>query len=126
MKNKKSKCIAIFFLLLPLISLPPVLAQAADSSSKWDQPFDKPMYLLHTMGGTYYDSDGNPDLGTIDVKSWWILYPDNKEFIDLPGGPGPFTKFKIDKSLGPYDCPRDVCSVAERMGIYPAVSHKFI
>ncbi len=121
MKNKKSKCIAIIFLLLPLISLPPVLAQAADSSSKWDQPFDKPMWLLHTTVGTYYDEDGNPDLGTIDFKSIWILYPDKKEFIDIPGGPGPFTRFRIDQSKGPYHYPRKVCSEAEAEGIYPHI-----
>jgi len=79
------------------------------------------MWLLHTTGGKYYDSDGNPDLGTIDVKSWWILYPDKKEFVDLSGGPGPFTRFKIDKSLGPYDYPGDVCSVAKQEGIYPYI-----
>jgi hypothetical protein len=69
MKNKKSKCIAMIFLLLPLISLPPALAQSADSSLKWDQPFDKPMYLLHTNGGKYYDSDWK-DSGTITDERW--------------------------------------------------------
>jgi hypothetical protein len=120
MKNKKSKCIAIIFLLLPLISLPPVLAQASDSSSKWDQPFDQPMYLLHTNGGKYYDSNWT-DSGTL-IDKRWILYPSNNGFIDMPSGSeGLIVRYSIDQQMGPYDTPRKVCSVAEAEGIYPYI-----
>jgi len=118
MKNKKSKCIAIFFLLLPLISLPPVLAQAADSSSKWDQPFDKPMYLLHTTGGKYYDIDWK-DSGTITDERW-ILYPSNNGLIDMPSrSEGLIVRYSIDQQMGPYYTPREVCAVAAAK--YPCV-----
>lgn len=118
MKNKKSKCIAIIFLLLPLITLPPVLAQAADSSSKWDQPFDQPMYMLHTNGGKYYESDWR-DAGTI-TEERWILYPSNNGFIDMPGPSGGLiVRYSIDQQIGPYDTPRKVCAVA--VGKYPCI-----
>ena len=118
MKNKKSKCIAIIFLLLPLISLPPVLAQSADSSPKWDQPFDKPMYLLHTNGGKYYESDWK-DSGTI-TEERWILYPSNNRFIDMPSrSEGLIVRYSIDQQMGPYDTPRKVCAVAA--GKYPYI-----
>ncbi len=119
MKNKKSKCIAIIFLLLPLISLPPVLAQAADSSPKWDQPFDRPMWLLHTNGGKYYDSDDWEDSGTI-TEERWILYPSNNGFIDKPSPDGGLiVRYSIDQRMGPYDTPRKVCAVAA--GKHPCI-----
>lgn len=113
MKNKKSKCIAIIFLLLPLISLPPVLAQAADSSPKWDQPFDKPMYLLHTMEAKYYDSNWE-DFGTL-TEELWILDPNNNGFIEMPNpySPGMIVRYSIDQTMGPYDTHREVCAVTE-------------
>ena len=121
MKNKKSKCIAIIFLLLPLISLPPVLAQSADSSSKWDQPFDKPMYLLHTTGGKYYDEMLQANVGDFNEERW-ILYPNNVGFID-----GSYydrdiiTRYIIDQTQtkGPYNTLRQVCSVKEVL--YPYI-----
>jgi len=118
MKTKKSKCIAIIFLLLLLISLPPVLAQASDSSWKWDQPFDQPMYLLHTNGGKYYESDWR-DSGTI-TEERWILYPSNNGFIDMPSPSGGLIiRYSIDQQMGPYDTPRKVCAVAA--GKYPCI-----
>lgn len=113
MKSKRSKCIAIIFLLLPLISLPPVLTQAADLSSKWDQPFNEPMYLLHTNGGKYYDEMLQANVGDFHEDKW-ILYPNDVEFID-----GSYydrdiiTRYNIDQKLGPYQTPRGVCAVTK-------------
>jgi hypothetical protein len=109
MKNKKSKCIAIIFLLLPLISQPPVLAQSADSSPKWDQPFDKPMYLLHTNEAKHYDSSGK-EFTVPDQR--WILYPNNVESVDAanPKASGKIGRYIIDRSMGPYNTPREACS----------------
>lgn len=118
MKNKKSKCIAVIFLLLPLISPQPVLAQASDSSSKWDRPFDKPMYLLHTNGGKYYDSDWKEFGSIIDER--WILYPYNHGFIDIPSSSDDgLVRYSIDQQMGPFDTPRKVCAVAA--GKYPYI-----
>ena len=107
----------VIILLLPLISLPSGLAQPADSSSKWDQPFDTPMYLLHSNGGTSYDCTGkaqwNRNLSLEDPK--WILHPNIVEFIDVPrkGDETRISRYVIDKSMGLYHTPREVCSVAD-------------
>jgi hypothetical protein len=113
MKNKKSKCIAIIFLLLPLISLPPVLAQPADSGSYWDQRFDEPLYLLHTMGGKYYDTRNGEYIGT-EINNQWILSTSNNGFIDIPYQTDKdlVTRYSIDQTKGPYNTPREVCDVA--------------
>lgn len=134
MENKKSKsylgecewqgnrysCIIAIFLLLPSISVASALAQAADSSSKWDQPFGKPMYLLHTNGGKHYDSNGE-EFGTI-IDERWILDPNNSEFIDIqnPNSQGAIQRYSIDQALGPYYTPREVCTVAA--GKYPCIA----
>jgi len=126
MKSKRSNCIAIIFLLLPWISLSTVLAQAADLSSIWDQPFDKPMYLLHTNGGKYYDEMLHANVGDFHEDKW-ILYPNDVEFID-----GSYydrdiiTRYSIDQTLGPYQTPRDVCSVTEAATLSSALKYPWI
>ena len=129
MKNKKSKLrsnpimrgrqgnwhmyMITILLFLILLSLPAVNAQLSDSGTNWDKPFDKPMWLLHTNGGKYYDSNGK-EYGTV-IEEMWILDPNNNGFINKPNpkDEGSITRYSIDQTLGPYQTPREVCGVTE-------------
>lgn len=122
MKSKKGKCkscldkcrwprsryayIVTIFLLLPLISLPSVLAESADPSSKWDQPFGKPQYLLHATGHGTVNGPMKDD--------WWFLNENQPKsgFIELPDGMGGTFTYSIDQTMGPFNTPREVCAAA--------------
>ena len=69
--------ILIIFFVTSLILLQITCSQTADTNSNWDKPFDKPMYLLHTVGGKYYDSKDAADRGVesfgIIIDERWIL-----------------------------------------------------
>lgn len=97
MKNKKSKLRSnpimrgrqgnwhmykiTILLFLILLSLPAVNAKSSDSGTNWDKPFDKPMWLLHTEGGEYYDEMLHATTGIFSDDKW-ILYPNRVESID--------------------------------------------
>lgn len=100
-------------LFLILLLLPAVNAQSSDSGTNWDKPFDKPMWLLHTMGAKYYDSNWE-DSGTL-TDELWILDPNNNGFIEMPNpySPGMIVRYSIDQTRGPYYTPREVCAVTE-------------
>ena len=112
-------CLALLLVCQAQAVGPEVALQSTDSSSEWDQPFDKPMYLLHTKGGKYYNSNGE-EFGTI-IDARWILDPNNNGFIDIPNPKteGAITRYRIDQTMGPYYTPREVCAVAAEK--YPCI-----
>lgn len=126
MKNKKSKLrsnpimrgrrgnwhmyMITILLFLILLSLPAVNAQSSDSGTNWDKPFDKPMWLLHTEGGEYYDEMLHATIGNFSDDKW-ILYPNRVESIDdIHFSRDVISRYIIDESKGPYNTLREVCS----------------
>lgn len=126
MKNKKGKLrskpimrgrqgnwhmyMITILLFLILLSLPAVNAQLSDSGTNWDKPFDKPMWLLHTEEGEYYDEMLHATTGIFSDDKW-ILYPNRVESIDdIHFSRDVISRYIIDESKGPYNTLREVCS----------------
>jgi len=96
MKNKKSKCIAIIFLLLPLISLPVVFAQNCDWTGTWVEggQIDAPSQMTlqqtgDTVTGTYTHNAGTIN-GKVEgnklIGQWSELSNSGKIEFDMSDG----------------------------------------
>ncbi len=106
-------CLALLILCQAQAADTGVPSQADDQRNEWDRPFSQPYYLLHGDG---YEDTSDPSLNFVKKNLWFLSdrEPTAWGHITIREGENTKTWF-INKTLGPYNTRREVCTGANGM-----------